>query len=92
MMARATGTVGLGDLLAWGVLVKGEKLVLHRRSAPDIEGVLQTDGTIRVGSKVFRSPSQAAKVALGARSVDGWLRWRVVRLGDKTLAQVREDR
>jgi hypothetical protein len=54
--------------------------------------VLQGDGTIRVGSAVSTSPSAAARLATGAKAVDGWRRWRVPRLGGKTLEDVREGR
>ncbi|MGH2746740.1 MAG: hypothetical protein ACRDKB_02300 [Actinomycetota bacterium] len=90
MAARTTGTVSLGDLLKRGTLQAGETLVIRRRSAPDIEGKLETDGHVRVGRAVYASPSAAAKHALGVRSVDGWLRWRVPRLDHKTLAEIRE--
>lgn len=89
-MARTTGTVSLANLLERGVLRDGERLLIRRRSAAPIEGVLQADGTIKVGRTVSRSPSSAAREALGGGPVDGWLRWRVERLGDKSLADVRE--
>ena len=91
-MARTTGTVSLGDLLERGVLRAGEQLVIRRRSASPIEGVLQPDGTIRVGPTVSRSPSSAARKALGSGPVDGWLRWRVARLDEQSLAELRERR
>lgn len=88
-MARTTGTASLADLIREGKLKVGEKLVMNRRSRPSIEGTLERDGTIRVGGKGYSSPSTAAKHALGVNSVDGWLRWRVPRLGQKTLNEVR---
>ena len=91
-MARTTGTKSLSDLISGGILQDGEKLELRRRSASTIIGVLQGDGTIRVGSAVSTSPSVAARLATGAKAVDGWQRWRVPRLGGKTLEAVREGR
>jgi len=70
-------------------LKPGEPLILHRRSQPSIEGRLEADGRIRVGADVYASPSTAAKHALGARTVDGWLRWRVPRLEGKSLHEIR---
>lgn len=79
----------LVSLLRSGVLTDGERLLIRRRSAPAIEGVLQADGTIRVGPTVSRSPSEAARKALGNGPVDGWLRWRVARLDERNLAELR---
>ena len=90
-VARTTGTVSLVDLLERGVLQVGERLVIRRRLASSIEGLLQPDGTIRVGRTVSSSPSSAAREALGSGPVDGWLRWRVVRLEEKSLAELREN-
>ncbi len=90
-MARTTGTTSLADLVRRGLLEDGERLVIFRRSAPPIEGVLQADASIRVGRTVSTTPSKAARLALNARATDGWLRWRVPRLGDKALAHVREE-
>lgn len=88
-MAKTTGTMSLSDLIERGALQAGEKLEIRRRSAAPIHGVLQADGTIRVGKTVSESPSKAAREALEVGSVDGWLRWRVPRLGYVTLADVR---
>jgi cytoskeletal protein CcmA (bactofilin family) len=90
MAARTTGTVSLGDLLKRGTLQAPETLVIRRRSAPDIEGRVESDGNIRVDRAVYATPSAAAKHVLGVGSVDGWLRWRVPRLDGKTLAELRE--
>ena len=90
-MARTTGTASLADLVEAGRLEEGEALVLFRRSKPGINGVLQADGTIAVGSASYKTPSEAARKVLAARAADGWLRWRVPRLGDRTLADVRDE-
>lgn len=89
-MARTTGTTSVADLIRSGVLKSGDKLVIRRRSAPPIEAILEPDGTIKVGSTSFATPSGAAKQALDVGSVDGWLRWRVPRLSDRSLAELRE--
>lgn len=90
-MARTTGTTSLVDLLEAGKLQAGERLVLNRLSAPNIDGVLEADGTIIVGEVASRSPSEAARKALNlGQPIDGWARWRVVRLGGITLASVRD--
>ena len=88
-MARTTGTVSLADLIRRGTLRPGERLVMHRRSAPDIVATLEADGRVRVGPNIYATPSGAAKRELNVRAADGWLRWHVPRLDDKTLAEVR---
>jgi hypothetical protein len=90
-MARSTGTMSLGDLIERGRLEPREQLVIRRRSKPPIDGRLRKDGSIQLGDLVFTTPTAAAKRALDIGSVDGWLRWRVPRLGGKTLAEVRDD-
>jgi hypothetical protein len=80
------------DLLDRGRLRRGERLVLLRRSATPIEALIQPDGTIEVGDRRFGTPTEAAKAALGTdRPVNGWDRWRVLREGGRTLADLRKD-
>lgn len=88
-MARTTGTASLMDLINRRVLHSGEEIVIRRRSAPEIGAVLQRDGTIKLGGEVFQTPTAAAKKALEVGSIDGWIRWRVPRLGGRTLAELR---
>lgn len=89
-MARTTGTVSLSDLLKNGTLQQGESLIFRRRSAPSVEGVLQPDGTISINNLPYNTPSRAARAVAGNKPIDGWRSWRVIRLGNKTLAEVRE--
>ena len=81
--------ISLDQLIQRGVLTAGDKLEIKRRAAPAIHGVLQADGSIRVGSDVSDTPSKAARIALGVGTVDGWVRWRVPRLGYVSLAELR---
>lgn len=89
-MARTTGTSSLADLVKDGKLLANEKVVIRRRSAPPIKGAIQGDGSLRVGSKSYATPSKAAREALGLKAADGWVRWRVPRLDDQSLASIRE--
>lgn len=89
-MARTTGTASLADLLENGTLRPNEPIEVRRRSAPAIAGKVTKDGDVAVGNLVFKSPSAAACHALNAGSADGWLRWRVPRLGGKSLAELRD--
>jgi Restriction Enzyme Adenine Methylase Associated len=88
-MARTVGTMTLGDLVERGVLKPRERLVLRRRSKPEVTASLRKDGSIKVGEAVYTTPTAAARQVTG-RPADGWLRWRVPRLSDQTLAEVRD--
>lgn len=91
-MARTTGTSSLADLMKDGKLKVNERIVIRRRSAPPIEGLIQADGSIRVGSRTFATPSKAAREMLQLKAADGWIRWRVPRLDDQLLASIRKPR
>jgi hypothetical protein len=88
-MARTVGTESLADLIRRGALQPDERLIVRRRSAPPVEGTLLANGTIRIRQRTFPTPTMAAKYALEVGSVDGWIRWRVPRLDNATLAEVR---
>ncbi|MED5220264.1 MAG: MT-A70 family methyltransferase [Actinomycetota bacterium] len=90
-MARTTGTESLSDLIERGVIQVDEEIVINRRSAPPIHGLVRMGGSIVVCGVLHDTPSGAAKEALEVDSVDGWLRWRVPRLGNATLASIREE-
>jgi hypothetical protein len=89
-MAKNSGRASLADLVRRDVLRAGEKILIHRRSAPSIEATVTTDGRIAVGDMMFTTPTGAAKHSLDIGSVDGWIRWRVPRLDDRTLADLRD--
>ncbi len=88
-MARTTGTVSLADLVKAGILMEGEEIQIRRRSAPAISATVTSDGSIELAGESFGTPTGAAKEALQVGSIDGWLRWRVPRLGGKSLADLR---
>lgn len=90
-MAKTTGTASLVDLIERKALKPGEKIIIKRRSAPTIEAVIQEDGSILLDQTRYATPTAAARRALGDRPVDGWVRWRVVRLQGRSLAEVRDD-
>jgi hypothetical protein len=91
-VARTIGKLSVSDLIDVGALNAGERIVINRRSAKSIEGVVQADGSITAGGKVYGTPSTAAREVLSVGSVDGWLRWRVPRLDNSTLAELRDSR
>lgn len=89
-MARTTGTASLADLLADGVLHAGDELELRRRSAPAVTCRLLNGGALEVAGEIVPTPSRAAQLAIGdGRPADGWKRWHVVRLGGRTIEEVR---
>lgn len=89
-MARTTGTESLRDLVDRGALQANEELVVRRKSKPPIVGSLTSRGTIKVGNREYETPTLAAKEELHIRSANGWQRWRVPRLDDATLEDVRK--
>lgn len=88
-MARATGTISLAKLIELGVLKADDRLVIRRRSQPEVEASLTERGTIHMGRNDYATPSAAARAALGGLPTDGWLRWRIPRLDYATLAKAR---
>jgi hypothetical protein len=78
-------------MLAAGLIKAGEPIEVRRRSRPPVAGLIRKDGRIEALGRVYDTPSAAARDALEVGSADGWLRWRVVRLGGKSLAEVRNE-
>lgn len=92
-MARRTGAAPLSVLLNTGKLEIGEMLIIRRRSAAPIEGQLEKGGLIRVDGQLFSNPTTAAKAARGSTApVNGWDKWRVPRLHNRTLTQIRDNK
>lgn len=78
------------DLLQAGRLSEGEELVINTRRHGRVLAHVQADGSIKLSDgSVHRSPSAAAKRAAGVGGVDGWLRWRVPRLGNIAIDELR---
>jgi hypothetical protein len=87
----AYSSISIADLLRENVLHAGDKVHLTRKGFSPISAVITADGCISLNTKTYRNPTAAAKAAGGYKSVDGWLRWRVERLGNRTLADIREE-
>lgn len=80
---------GLLPLLEDGLIQPGDKLVHKQvRKGLTFEGVVDGDGWITVGNKVFRTPSPALGAAVGS-SIDGWANW-VHEPSGKTLRELWE--
>jgi hypothetical protein len=88
-MARATGTISTKALIERGVLHPDEPLILRRRSQPAVTAVLTSAGTIQLDEVEYATPTTAARAALNGKPTNGWDRWRVPRLDDQTLTEVR---
>lgn len=85
--------VRLTDLLDAGLLEPGDTLVWKRPQLGAIyEAELTANGAIRLSDgRAFSSPSRAAIEAAEIPAYDGWYAWTVVRLGYKTLDDLRKD-
>lgn len=80
----ATSSVSLSDLIKAGTIAPGTKL-MRRYKRQDLEATVLRDGTVRVGSIVYDSPSAAGSAARAAANgpgakhpaTNGWKFWRV---------------
>jgi hypothetical protein len=79
--------VRLGDLLEYGVLPPGSGIEFSSGAQTTV-GVITAEGNVVVGDQVFGSPSAAGKAAVG-HPVDGWVKWKVPSMNNKTLAELR---
>ncbi|WP_329167866.1 CBS domain-containing protein [Streptomyces sp. NBC_01685] len=74
--------VRIADLVHAGLIVPGDALTFHRPRKGETyhaEVTSEEGGGIRLagGTRVFRSPSQAADAAVGSGSFDGWETWKM---------------
>lgn len=83
--------VAISDLIADGVILDGERVVWNRpRLGESHEATINTDGTFTIhDGTVWNSPSIAAVKAADVVSVDGWEAWRVPRLNNQRLHDLR---
>ncbi len=83
--------VTVADLLDGGLLDPGTRLRFDRvRLGETHHAVVTPDGHIALDDgQTFSSPSRAAVVAAGVRSLDGWLAWTVESSG-RTLDSLRQ--
>lgn len=79
------------DLIEAGYLEPGEQVEFVRpRVGERYEAVVRGDGSFELpDGSVHQSPSRAATNAAGLVSYDGWLAWRVPRLGGTKLHELR---
>lgn len=88
----AEGTVTVSHLLEVGLIRAGERIIMRRRNGPPREATVRPDGTIALADgQICRTPSEAAKEAAGVGSADGWIKWRVPRLANRTLDELRHE-
>lgn len=83
--------VTVRDLLDAGMLLPGEKVVFTRpRKGERHEATIEDDGTFVLSDgRTFNSPSLAAMRAADVVSYDGWVAWRVPRLDNRRLDDLR---
>jgi len=85
---RSSQQIALSDLVLRGRLPVGAVLFHpgRRHKERTVDAIVERDG-LRVGGKLFSSPSAAAEAIAGG-SANGWTYWRVKSSG-KTLASIR---
>ena len=83
--------VAISDLIADGVVLDGERVVWTRpRLGESHEATINADGTFTIADgTVWNSPSVAAIHAADVVSADGWETWRVPRLNNQRLHDLR---
>ncbi len=87
-VGHAERRVSLRDLIRGGILRPGIAIELRTRNGKQ-QAVVTDDGDIRIGDRLFRSPTAAAKAVAGYQ-VDGWIKWRVPSSGDRLLVELRD--
>jgi hypothetical protein len=92
-VARSRQAYGatLGELVAAGRLEPGERLEWNRpQSGVTFRATLTEDGQVVLeDGRRFGSPSSAGTAAANLRALNGWVTWRVPRLGGRTLDEIR---
>lgn len=85
--------VRMTDLLDAELVTPGDELYWERPQLGETYDATVTDnGAIRLpDGRAFSSPSRAAMEAAGIPAYDGWLAWRVRRLGGRLLDDLRRD-
>lgn len=81
-------------LLQAGLLEPNEILTINRRGGRVLVAWLNPDGSIRLGqdqtAPSYATPSRAAGELMNVKAVDGYLRFKVPRLGGRTLMDLRK--
>jgi len=85
--------IRVADLLERDLVAPGDDLVWNRPRLGDrYAAKILESGSIELSDgRAFSSPSRAACEAASIPAYDGWLAWTVVRLGGKTLDDLRHD-
>jgi Restriction Enzyme Adenine Methylase Associated len=83
--------IKVAQLVEAGLLQEGEKLIMYRRGAREPrQATVSGDGFIVLADgRTCKTPSEAACAAAQVGSTSGWIKWRVPRLGNATLNDVR---
>lgn len=81
----------LKELIQAGKLKAGDELEINSQKFGLQAARLRADGGIEFRGRVYDTPTGAAKEALDVGSVDGWLRWRVPRLKNRHLGDIRDN-
>ena len=87
--AKSHFGVGLGEIMAAGLLAPGTRLVTTVRKWPGA-GTVSKDGRIKVGDNLYNSPSAAGQAVKGGNKPNGWTFWAIGTPDGDTLADLRE--
>lgn len=87
--AKSHFGVGLGEIMAAGLLAPGTRLVSTVLKWPG-SGTVSKDGRIKVGDNLYHSPSAAGQAVKGGNRPNGWTFWAVGTPDGDTLADLRE--
>ena len=83
----------LSELVEAGMLEPGERLEWNRpQSGVTFRAAVTEDGQVVLeDGRRFGSPSSAGTAAANLRALNGWVTWRVPRLGGRTLDEIRAE-
>jgi hypothetical protein len=92
-LTREGRRIRLVDLIDAGLLKPGDELIWERvRVGETYPAAVTENGSIQLDDgRTFSSPSRAAIEASGLGAYDGWWAWRVVRLGNRLLKDIRTE-
>jgi hypothetical protein len=90
---KSNYAVSLSDLVDAGVIQDGERIEWTRpQLGITYRAIINSDGAVVLeDGRRFVSPSTAGAKAAGTPTLNGWISWRVPRLENRTLDELRTD-
>lgn len=92
-IAKQTYGASISDLIEAGHLHADEKIEWPRPQLGETHRAMLTadGGIVLQDGRRFASPSSAGTAAADVATLNGWVSWRVPRLGNRTLAEIRDE-